>query len=96
MKSELDAAVNQHKKVNAQHNVLGEAVSQIEMKFKNVGELSEKTSGKSQDLFEKGRSLEEQSHSMVKEASEGTKEVNATADVIKDSGIKIQASELKC
>jgi len=93
LKSELNAAVNQHEKVNAQHNVLGEAVSQIETKFENVGELSGKTSKKSQDLFEKGRSLEEQSHSMVKEASEGTIEVNATADVIKDLGIQIQASE---
>jgi methyl-accepting chemotaxis protein len=93
LKSELNAAVDQHEKVNAQHNVLGEAVSQIETKFENVGGLSERISEKSQDLFEKGRSLEEQSHSMVKEASEGTTEVKATADVIKDLGIQIQASE---
>ena len=93
LKSELNAAVNQHEKVNAQHNVLGNAVSQLETRFENVGNLSERTSGKSQELYEKGRSLKEQSHSMVKEASEGSKEVNATAAVIKDLGIQIQASE---
>lgn len=93
LKSELNAAVNQHEKVNAQHNVLGEAVSQIEVKFEKVGDLSERTSGKSQELYEKGHSLEEKSHSMVAEASEGTKEVNATAEVIKDLGVQIQASE---
>ncbi len=93
LKSELNAAVNQHEKVNAQHNVLGEAVSQIEVKFEKVGDLSERTSGKSQELYEKGLSLEEKSHSMVTEASEGTKEVNATAEVIKDLGVQIQASE---
>lgn len=93
LKSELNAAVNQHEKVNAQHNVLGEAVSQIEVRFEKVGDLSERTSGKSQELYEKGRSLEEKSYSMVTEASEGTKEVNATAEVIKDLGVQIQASE---
>ena len=93
LKSELNAAVNQHEKVNAQHDVLGEAVSQIEVKFENVGDLSERTSGKSQELYEKGRSLETRSQSMVVEAMEGTKEVNATAEVIKDLGVQIQASE---
>jgi methyl-accepting chemotaxis protein len=93
LKSELNAAVNQHEKVNAQHNVLGEAVSQIEAKFEKVGDLSESTSGKSQELYEIGRSLEARSHSMVTEASEGTNEVKATAEDIKDLGIQIQASE---
>ncbi|CAM3177495.1 methyl-accepting chemotaxis protein [Filibacter tadaridae] len=93
LKSELDAAVTQHEKVNAQHNVLGEAVSQIEERFENVGDLSGRTSDKSHELYEKGRALEEKSHNMVSEAKEGTKEVNATADVIKDLGIQIQASE---
>lgn len=93
LKSELNAAVNQHEKVNSQHNILGEAVSQIEVKFEKVGDLSEKTSEKSQELYEKGRSLETRSHSMVTEASEGTKEVNETAEVIKDLGVQIQASE---
>ncbi|WP_342506257.1 methyl-accepting chemotaxis protein [Sporosarcina sp. FSL K6-2383] len=93
LKSELNAAVHQHEKVNAQHNTMGEAVSQIEVRFNRVGDLSEKTSEKSHELFEKGLSLETRSHSMVAEASEGTKEVNATAEVIKDLGVQIQASE---
>ena len=93
LKNELNAAVKQHEKVNSQHNVLREAVSQIEERFENVGGLSEKTAGKSEELYDKGRSLEEQSHAMVAEAAEGTKEVNTTAEVIKDLGIQIQASE---
>lgn len=94
LKIELSAAVEQHEKVNAQHNVLGDAVSLIEGKFQNVGELSDRTSEKSEELYEKGRSLEEKSHSMVAESAEGTREVNATAEVIKDLGVQIQASEL--
>ncbi|WP_303969860.1 hypothetical protein [Sporosarcina ureae] len=41
--TELTAAVAQHEKVNAQHNVLGEAVSDIESSFHIIQELSEKT-----------------------------------------------------
>ncbi|WP_203248660.1 methyl-accepting chemotaxis protein [Sporosarcina beigongshangi] len=93
LKSELNAAVHHHEKVNAQHNIMGEAVSQIEVRFDRVGDLSEKTSEKSHELFEKGLSLETRSHSMVEEATEGTKEVNATAEVIRDLGVQIQASE---
>lgn len=93
IREELTAAVHQHEKVNSQHNVLGQAVNQIEQKFENVGELSEQTSKKSGELFDKGRSLEEKSHRMVHEATEGTKEVQTTADVIKELGTQIQASE---
>ncbi|MCG7345617.1 methyl-accepting chemotaxis protein [Sporosarcina sp. ACRSL] len=93
LREELQAAVRQHEKVNSQHNVLGEAVRQIEKRFDNVGELSEKTSDKSNDLFEKGRSLEKNAQQMVQEASDGTKEVQGTAEVIKELGVQIQASE---
>lgn len=93
IREELMAAVDQHEKVNAQHNVLGDAVNKIEEKFENVGGLSEQTSEKSSELFEKGRSLEEKSHRMVHEATEGTKEVQTTADVIQELGTQIQASE---
>lgn len=93
LKVELNAAVEQHEKVNAQHNVLGDAVAKIEERFENISELSEQTSSKSQELYQRGHSLEKQSHAMVAEASEGTKEVNTTADVIKNLGIQIEASE---
>lgn len=93
LRDELSAAVMQHEKVNGQHGVLGEAVGKIEERFENIAELSEQTTQKSEDLYEKGRSLEDQSHVMVKEASEGTQEVNATAEVIKNLGVQIQASE---
>lgn len=93
IKNELHAAVEQHEKVNAQHHVLGSAVNQIEEKFENVGELSEKTTEKSIELYDKGRSLEEKSSVMVTEATEGTNEVNATAEVIRSLGNQIQESE---
>lgn len=93
IKNELAAAVDQHEKVNAQHNVLEQAVGKIEVKFANVGDLSEQSSEKSQELNERGNSLKEKSFVMVAEATEGTKEVRATADVIKELGTQIQASE---
>lgn len=93
LRDELSAAVMQHEKVNGQHDVLGEAVGKIEERFENIAELSEQTTQKSEELYEKGRSLEDQSHVMVNEATEGTQEVNATAEVIKNLGVQIQASE---
>lgn len=93
LKKELNAAVQQHEKVNAQHHVLGSAVNQLEQRFENVGALSEKTTEKSAELYDKGRSLEENSEMMVIEATEGTNDVNATAEVIKGLGEQIQASE---
>ena len=93
LKSELEAAVSQHEKVNAQHNVLGEAVAQIEERFERVEDLSDSSASKSEDLYEKGRSLEEKSNQMVTEASEGAKEVHGTADVINQLGVQIQSSQ---
>ncbi|WP_025783949.1 methyl-accepting chemotaxis protein [Sporosarcina sp. D27] len=93
LRDELAAAVMQHEKVNGQHGVLGDAVGQIEKRFENIDQLSEQTTQKSEELYEKGRSLEDQSHLMVTEATEGTQEVNATAEVIKTLGEQIQASE---
>lgn len=93
LKSELEAAVSQHERVNAQHNVLGEAVAQIEKRFERVEDLSDSSAVKSEDLFEKGRSLEEKSNQMVTETSEGAKEVHGTADVINQLGVQIQSSE---
>lgn len=93
LKNELTAAVQQHEKVNAQHGVLGDAVGQIKLKFENVGELSERTNEKSEALYAKGCSLEEQSQMMVTEATDGTKDVNDTAEVIKSLGVQIRTSE---
>lgn len=93
MRDELAAAVVQHEKVNGQHSVLGDAVGKIEDRFDNIDQLSERTTQKSEELYDKGRSLENQSHMMVTEATEGTHEVNATAEVIKNLGVQIQASE---
>ncbi|REB05513.1 hypothetical protein DVB69_14665 [Sporosarcina sp. BI001-red] len=93
LRDELAAAVMQHEKVNGQHDVLGDAVGQIEERFENIDQLSEQTTQKSDELYEKGRSLEDQSNVMVTEATEGTQEVNATAEVIKTLGEQIQASE---
>src|SRR5690606_2014038 len=73
--------------------VLEQAVGQIEKRFTNVGELSEQSSEKSRELNECGNSLREKSYVMVAEATEGTKEVHATAEVIKELGNQIQASE---
>ncbi|WOV83874.1 methyl-accepting chemotaxis protein [Sporosarcina jeotgali] len=93
LRDELAAAVMQHEKVNGQHDVLGDAVGRIEDRFENIDQLSAQTTQKSTELYEKGRSLEDQSNVMVTEATEGTREVNATAEVIKTLGEQIQASE---
>ena len=93
VKDELTAAVQQHDKVNGQHRILGDAVGRIEERFENISELSEKTTRTSEELYGKGLSLETQSHTMVTEASEGTHQVHATAEVIKNLGVQIQVSE---
>lgn len=93
LKNEIAAAVEQHEKVNAQHNVLGDAVSQIEQRFDQVAKLSEHSTGKSEELYEKGLSLEERAVTMVNETKEGSDEVHATAKVIRSLGEQIQASE---
>ncbi|GKV67005.1 MULTISPECIES: methyl-accepting chemotaxis protein [unclassified Sporosarcina] len=91
---ELTAAVTQHEKVNAQHNVLGEAVSEIESSFNIIQDLSEKTTESSMILHENGRSLEEKSIYMVKEAEDGADEVRKTAEVMNDLGKHMEMSEV--
>lgn len=93
LKNEIAAAVEQHEKVNAQHNVLGDAVNQIEQRFDQVAKLSEHSTKKSEELYEKGLSLEERAFTMVDETKEGSKEVHETAEVIRSLGEQIQASE---
>ncbi|MBM7648802.1 methyl-accepting chemotaxis protein [Bacillus ectoiniformans] len=93
VRDELAAAVSQHELVNSQHHVLGEAVGQIEQKFENVSSLSEQSSQKSIDLYEKGDSLKQHSVDMVKDSKQGAAEVNKTAEVIKQLGEQIQSSE---
>lgn len=93
VQNEMAAAIEQHEKVNAQHNVLGDAVSQIEQKFRQVGSLSEENARKSDYLFTKGVSLEEKATVMVNETTEGVAGVNETAQVIRNLGDQIQSSE---
>ncbi|MCM3110961.1 methyl-accepting chemotaxis protein [Lederbergia lenta] len=93
VKDELNAAVQQHEKVNSQHNVLGQAVNQMEEKFQNVSHLSEQTSEKSNELFKKGVSLNKHSVKMVEESQQGSEDVKNTADVIQELGEQIIASE---
>lgn len=93
VETELTAAVEQHEKVNAQHNVLGEAVSNIESSFHVIQELSEKTTVSSAQLHEDGRSLEEKSLYMVKEAKNGAEDVRLTAEVMNDLGTHMHKTE---
>lgn len=94
VENELTAAVTQHEKVNAQHNVLGEAVSEIESSFNIIQDLSEQTTESSKKLHENGRSLEEKSIYMVKEAEDGAEDVRQTAQVMNDLGKHMEMSEV--
>ncbi|WP_301107331.1 methyl-accepting chemotaxis protein [Sporosarcina sp.] len=94
VENELTAAVTQHEKVNAQHNVLGEAVSEIESSFNIIQNLSEQTTEASMKLHDNGRSLEEKSIYMVKEAQDGADEVRKTAEVMNDLGKHMEMSEV--
>lgn len=93
VETELTAAVEQHEKVNAQHLVLGEAVSEIEKSFHAIQDLSEQTTDASRQLHDNGRSLEEKSLYMVKEAQNGAEDVRQTAQVMNDLGSQIEESE---
>lgn len=93
VQEEIHAAVDQHEKVNAQHHELGDAVKKIEKRFENVSDLSDQTSNKSNELFDKGNSLKEFSIKMVEDAKQGSEDVKNTADVIQELGVEILASE---
>ncbi|ARF16802.1 methyl-accepting chemotaxis protein [Sporosarcina ureae] len=93
VETELTAAVAQHEKVNAQHHVLGDAVSDIESSFHVIQKLSEKTIESSSQLQENGHSLEEKSLYMVKEAETGADDVRLTAQVMNDLGMHMKESE---
>nr|WP_198508014.1 methyl-accepting chemotaxis protein [Bacillus sp. FJAT-42315] len=93
VKTEIAAAVNQNGKINDQHQVIGDAIGQIERRFNNVESLSEQTSQQSLHLYEKGKSVKQHSDQIVSDAQQGTAEVNRTADIIKELGEQIQTSE---
>lgn len=93
LKDDIVAAVEQHEKVNAQHDIIGDAVNQIEQRFNQVASLSQRSTSKSRELYEKGLSLEQRALTMVGETTEGSQEVQATAEVIRDLGEQIQTSE---
>lgn len=93
IKGEITGAIHQHEKVNDQHHVLGHAVNQLEQRFAQVANISEESASKSEELYEKGLSLEEKAQVMVRETADGAKEVQSTANVIHQLGEQIQASE---
>ena len=93
IKEELLEAVQQHEKVNSQHNELGDAVNQLEGKFENVATISERTAQRSNELSEKGVSLKDLALKMVEDSQQGSEEVKNTAQVIQELGNQIEASE---
>ncbi|WP_317645624.1 methyl-accepting chemotaxis protein [Sporosarcina sp. GW1-11] len=93
VETQLSAAVLQHEKVNAQHNVLGEAVSEIEKSFNIIQNLSERNTSASNELQYNGESLKEKSLYMVKEAENGAGDVRLTAQVMNDLGKHMDLSE---
>lgn len=93
VETQLTAAVVQHEKVNAQHNVLGEAVSEIENSFNQIQLLSEQNTNASNELNRNGSSLKEKSLYMVKEAENGATDVRHTAKVMNDLGEHMDLSE---
>lgn len=93
VEKELTAAAAQHEKVNAQHDVLGGAVGEIEKSFHVIRDVSEQTTAASLQLRDNGQSLEKKALYMVKEAENGTVDVRETADVMNELGRHLSTSE---
>ncbi len=93
VRDQLLDTMNQHGKVNAQHDLLGNAVKQLEQKFENVEAISEESNEKSNELLKKGVSLNERTVKMVEDSQQGTSEVQNTVKVIQQLGEQIEASE---
>lgn len=93
IRNELQAAISQHEKVNAQHSLLEEVISQIENRFSNVYELSEQSAQKSSNLYEKGMSLQAFSKKKVERSQQNAEDVKSTAQIIQELGKEIESSE---
>lgn len=90
---ELNEAVIQHEKVNSQHDVLSDSVHELEKKFENVDNISEKSNEKSSELVKKGDSLNELALRMVEDSKQGAAEVDNTVSVMQELSKQIEATE---
>ncbi|MBO0993477.1 methyl-accepting chemotaxis protein [Bacillus sp. SD088] len=93
IRNELQAAISQHEKVNSQHSLLEEVISQIENRFSNVYEISEQSAQKSSNLYEKGMSLKNFSKRKVERSQQNAEDVKNTAQIIQELGKEIESSE---
>ncbi|GIN74629.1 methyl-accepting chemotaxis protein [Bacillus sp. J14TS2] len=93
IRNELQAAISQHEKVNSQHSLLEEVISQIENRFSNVYEISEQSAQKSSNLYEKGMSLKNFSKKKVERSQQNAEDVKNTAQIIQELGKEIESSE---
>ncbi len=93
--SELTIAIEQHEKVNGQHDVLGELVGKINERFDKVNVISEMSYDKSLGLHEKGRNLFESTVDMVKISEEGRDSVSKVEGLIAKLGDQLHETSVK-
>lgn len=93
--SELTIAIEQHEKVNGQHDVLGELVGKINERFDKVNVISEMSYDKSLGLHEKGQNLFESTVDMVKISEEGRDSVSKVEGLIAKLGDQLHETSVK-
>ncbi|MEH7389574.1 methyl-accepting chemotaxis protein [Bacillus sp. JJ1474] len=93
--SELTIAIEQHEKVNGQHDVLGELVGKINERFDKVNNISQMSYDKSLGLQEKGQNLFESTVDMVKISEEGRDSVSKVEGLIAKLGDQLHETSVK-
>ncbi|MBS4192516.1 hypothetical protein KHA94_20445 [Bacillus sp. FJAT-49705] len=93
--NELNIAIEQHEKVNGQHDVLAELVEKIMERFDNVNDISQLSYDKSLGLHEKGQNLIESTIDMVKISEEGRDSVSKVEGLIAKLGEQLNETSVK-
>ncbi|WNS75932.1 methyl-accepting chemotaxis protein [Bacillus sp. DTU_2020_1000418_1_SI_GHA_SEK_038] len=93
--AELTIAIEQHEKVNGQHDVLGELVGKLNERFDKVNVISQMSYDKSLGLHEKGQNLIESTADMVKISEEGRDSVSKVEGLIAKLGEQLHETSVK-
>ncbi|QED46365.1 methyl-accepting chemotaxis protein [Cytobacillus dafuensis] len=93
--NELNIAIEQHEKVNGQHNALAELVEKIMERFDKVNDISQLSYDKSLGLHEKGQNLIESTIDMVKISEEGRDSVSKVEGLIAKLGEQLNETSEK-
>ncbi|ACA57065.1 methyl-accepting chemotaxis protein [Clostridium botulinum] len=88
MTVQIESIINQHNKVNSEHEVLEKLAKQIEKHMTTVSNLTEKTNESTDKLFSQGENLLEITKDTVDKSLEGKKSIEGMVKVIENLDIE--------